>query len=132
MAAVDLAADLDRALSLSLHGGDGLAGAEPDTIRFRLYRLPACPVRHARQRWLRIEAGVATEASTASLGPPLHPNMTILFPSHEELMMTVAFGVKACFCRWCGQRRGRHNDVRAVRLPHQDHNACGQRLRDNS
>ncbi|MFI0926203.1 hypothetical protein ACH4TP_20020 [Streptomyces sp. NPDC021012] len=32
-----------------------IADAEPDTMRFRLYHLPARFAKHARQRWLRIE-----------------------------------------------------------------------------
>ncbi|WP_260463612.1 transposase [Streptomyces sp. TRM72054] len=40
---------------LALHGVDGLAAAEPGTMRFRLYHLPACLADHARRRWLRIE-----------------------------------------------------------------------------
>lgn len=35
---------------------DGLADAEPDTMRFRLYRLPARLADRARRRWLRIDA----------------------------------------------------------------------------
>lgn len=45
---------------LALHDIEGLADAGPDTMRFRLYHLPAClPARladHARRRWLRIDA----------------------------------------------------------------------------
>jgi hypothetical protein len=43
MLAANLAADL-------------LADAEIDTMRFRLYHLPARLTKHARHRWLRIEA----------------------------------------------------------------------------
>ncbi|WTB19979.1 transposase (plasmid) [Streptomyces sp. NBC_00829] len=32
-----------------------MAEAEPDTMRFRLYHLPARLTDHARRRWLRIE-----------------------------------------------------------------------------
>ncbi|MCQ4079714.1 hypothetical protein NGB36_03665 [Streptomyces sp. RB6PN25] len=57
MLAANLAADLDAWLRLlALHDIDGLAGAEPDTMRFRLYHLPARLANHARRRWLRIES----------------------------------------------------------------------------
>ncbi|MFD4144668.1 transposase [Streptomyces sp. NPDC058572] len=50
------AADLDAWLRLlALHDEPDLADAEPDTMRFRLYHLPARLSRHARRRWLRIE-----------------------------------------------------------------------------
>lgn len=56
MLSANLAADLDAWLRmLTLHDHPGLADAEPDTIRFRLYHLPARLVNHARRRWLRIE-----------------------------------------------------------------------------
>jgi hypothetical protein len=56
MLAANLAADLDAWLRLlTLHDQDGLEGAEPDTMRFRLYHLPARLTAHARRRWLRIE-----------------------------------------------------------------------------
>jgi hypothetical protein len=56
MLAANLAADLDAWLRLlALHDIDGLADAEPDTMRFRLYHLPARLADHARHRWLRIE-----------------------------------------------------------------------------
>lgn len=41
---------------LALHDVDHLAAAEPDTVRFRLYHLPARLTKHARGRWLRIES----------------------------------------------------------------------------
>ncbi|MEW1648959.1 transposase [Streptomyces sp. NPDC091219] len=54
--ASNLAADLDAWLRLlALHDIDGLANAEPDTMRFRLYHLSARLAEHARRRWLRIE-----------------------------------------------------------------------------
>ncbi|MFB7601147.1 IS1380 family transposase [Streptomyces sp. NPDC056160] len=54
--AANLATDLDAWLRLlALHDIDGLADAEPDTMRFRLYHLPARLADHARRRWLRIE-----------------------------------------------------------------------------
>lgn len=54
--AANLAADLDAWLHLlTLHDHDGLARAEPDAMRFRLYHLPARLARHARRRILRIE-----------------------------------------------------------------------------
>lgn len=52
----NLAADLDAWLRLlTLHDDDELARAEPDTMRFRIYHLPARLARHARRRILRIE-----------------------------------------------------------------------------
>ncbi|MDW8809404.1 transposase [Streptomyces scabiei] len=57
MLAANLASDLDAWVRLpALHDTDGLAGAEPDTMRFRLYHLPARLADHARRRWLRIDA----------------------------------------------------------------------------
>ncbi|MFJ8604426.1 transposase [Streptomyces shenzhenensis] len=56
MLAANLAADLDASVRLlALHDIDGLADAEPDTMRFRLYHLPARLADHARRRWLRIQ-----------------------------------------------------------------------------
>jgi hypothetical protein len=56
MLAANLAADLDAWVRLlALHDIDGLVDAEPDTMRFRLYHLPARLTDHARRRWLRIE-----------------------------------------------------------------------------
>ncbi|WP_338898257.1 IS1380 family transposase [Streptomyces sp. TG1A-60] len=56
MLTANLAADLDAWLRLlALHDIDDLAEAEPDTMRFRLYHLPARLADHARRRWLRIE-----------------------------------------------------------------------------
>ncbi|MFJ3277952.1 transposase [Streptomyces halstedii] len=57
MLASNLAADLDaRVRLLSLHDIDELADAEPDTMRFRLYHLPARFTKPARSRLLRIDA----------------------------------------------------------------------------
>jgi hypothetical protein len=54
--AANVAADLDAWLRLlALHDIDDLADAEPDTMRFRLYHLPARLADHARRRYLRIE-----------------------------------------------------------------------------
>lgn len=56
MLTCNIAADLDAWLRLlTLHDQDDLADAEPDTMRFRLYHLPARLAQHARRRWLRIE-----------------------------------------------------------------------------
>ncbi|MGY5036004.1 transposase [Streptomyces sp. 900116325] len=56
MLAANLAADLDAWLRLpTLHDQDGLEEAEPDTMRLRLYHLPARLARQARRRILRIE-----------------------------------------------------------------------------
>ncbi|MGR8007501.1 IS1380 family transposase [Streptomyces hypolithicus] len=55
MLAANLAADLDAWLRLlALHDQDGLADAEPDTMRFRIYHLPARLAAHARRRHLRL------------------------------------------------------------------------------
>ncbi|MGR8008941.1 transposase [Streptomyces hypolithicus] len=52
----NLAADLDAWLRLlTLHDQPDLADAEPDTMRFRLYHVPARLAHHARRRHLRIE-----------------------------------------------------------------------------
>ncbi|MGW0335913.1 hypothetical protein ACWD0J_29300, partial [Streptomyces sp. NPDC003011] len=54
--AANLASDLDAWVRLlALHDIDGLAGAEPDTMRFRLYHLPARLADHARRRRTRKE-----------------------------------------------------------------------------
>lgn len=56
MLAANLACDLEAWLSLlTLQDGDNLADAEPDTMLFRLYHLPARLARHARRRYLHIE-----------------------------------------------------------------------------
>lgn len=56
MLAANLACDLDAWLRLlTLHDQHDLADAEPDTMRFRLYHLPARLAHHARRRFLRIE-----------------------------------------------------------------------------
>jgi len=56
MLTVNLTADLDAWLRLlTLHDQPDLAEAEPDTMRFRLYHLPARLARHVRRRFLRIE-----------------------------------------------------------------------------
>jgi hypothetical protein len=57
MLTANLAADLDAWLRLlTLHDQADLADAEPDTMRFRLYHLPARLADHARLRWLRVDA----------------------------------------------------------------------------
>ncbi|MEV4562081.1 transposase [Kitasatospora sp. NPDC049285] len=54
--ACNLAHDLDAwTRLLGLHDIDDLPQAEPDTMRYRLYHLPARLARHARRRWLRID-----------------------------------------------------------------------------
>ncbi|MBB5489783.1 IS1380 family transposase [Nocardiopsis metallicus] len=54
--AANLAADLDAWLRLlTLHDAEDLADAEPESMRFRIYHLPARLARHARRRFLRIE-----------------------------------------------------------------------------
>ncbi|MER5916793.1 hypothetical protein ABT124_42120 [Streptomyces sp. NPDC001982] len=51
------AGDLDAWVRLlALHDIEGLADAEPETMRFRLYHLPVRLADHARRRWLRIDA----------------------------------------------------------------------------
>lgn len=55
MLAANLAADLDARLCLlTLHDQDDLADAEPATMRFRIYHLPAHLATHARRRHLRL------------------------------------------------------------------------------
>lgn len=57
MLTANLATDLDAWVRLlGLHDTDGPANAEIDTMRFRLYHLPARLAKHARHRWLRVEA----------------------------------------------------------------------------
>ncbi|RVX37918.1 DDE family transposase [Nonomuraea polychroma] len=54
--AANLGHDLDCWVRLlALHDQDGLERAEPDTMRYRLYHLPARLSAHARRRYLRIE-----------------------------------------------------------------------------
>lgn len=56
MLVANIAADLDAWLRLlTLHDQDDLADAEPVTMRFRLYHLPARLTAHARRRHLRFE-----------------------------------------------------------------------------
>ncbi|MGW2717482.1 hypothetical protein [Streptomyces sp. NPDC001492] len=56
MLAATLAAGLDAWLRLlALHDIDDLADAEPDTMRFCRYHLPARLADHARRRRLRTE-----------------------------------------------------------------------------
>ncbi len=53
--AANIAADLAAwSRLLGLHGQDGLQDAEPATLRYRLWNIPARLVRHARQRVLKI------------------------------------------------------------------------------
>uniref|UniRef100_A0AAU1I9I7 Transposase n=1 Tax=Streptomyces sp. NBC_00180 TaxID=2903632 RepID=A0AAU1I9I7_9ACTN len=57
MAAANLAADLDAWLRLLvLHDQDGLADAEPQTMRMRIYHQTGRLSRHARIRYLRLDA----------------------------------------------------------------------------
>ncbi|MFZ3475158.1 transposase [Streptomyces sp. 4.24] len=57
MLTANLAADRDAWLRLlALHDQGDLVQAGPDTMRFRLYHLPARLSRHAHRRWLRIES----------------------------------------------------------------------------
>jgi Transposase DDE domain group 1 len=54
--AANLGHDLDCWVRLlALHDQADLERAEPGTMRYRLYHLPARLARHARRRWLRIE-----------------------------------------------------------------------------
>lgn len=56
MLTANLASDLDAWVRLlALHDVEGLADAEPKTMRFRLYHLPARLADHARRRWLSID-----------------------------------------------------------------------------
>lgn len=53
----NIAADLQAwCRLLGLHDQDGLAAAEPDTLRHRLWGIPARLVRHARRRTLKISS----------------------------------------------------------------------------
>jgi hypothetical protein len=53
--AANLAADLDAwTRLLGLHDQQDLVDAEPDTLRYRLWHLPAKLTRHARRRQLKI------------------------------------------------------------------------------
>jgi hypothetical protein len=53
--AANLAADLDAwTRLLGLHDQPDLTHAEPDTLRYRLWHLPAKLTTHARRRWLTI------------------------------------------------------------------------------
>ncbi|MEN3305357.1 MAG: hypothetical protein V7603_1559 [Micromonosporaceae bacterium] len=55
--ACNLAADLDTwTRLLGLHDQPDLRDAEPDTLRYRLWHLPAKLAHHARRRWLTISA----------------------------------------------------------------------------
>ncbi|MGW7355799.1 hypothetical protein ACWGI0_03745 [Streptomyces sp. NPDC054802] len=54
--AANLAADLDAWLRLlALHDQDDLADAEPETMRFRIYHLPARLTALVRRRHLRLD-----------------------------------------------------------------------------
>lgn len=56
MLTANLAHDLDCWVRLlALHDQPDLERAEPDTMRFRIYHLPARLAAHARRRWLRID-----------------------------------------------------------------------------
>ena len=56
MLAANLGHDLDCWVRLlALHDQSDLERAEPDTMRYRLYHLPARLAAHARRRWLRID-----------------------------------------------------------------------------
>jgi hypothetical protein len=53
----NLACDLNAwTRLLGLHDQPDLAHAEPDTLRYRLWHLPARLSRHARRRWLAISS----------------------------------------------------------------------------
>ncbi|MFF3159868.1 IS1380 family transposase [Streptomyces sp. NPDC057910] len=55
MLTCNIAAGLDAwTRLLGLHDRPDLAGAEPATMRYRLYHLPAKLTRHARRRWLTL------------------------------------------------------------------------------
>ncbi|MET9774619.1 IS1380 family transposase [Streptomyces sp. NPDC006367] len=57
MLAANIAADLDAWLRLlALHDQDGLADAEPQTMRLRIYHQAARLAHHARRRHLRLDA----------------------------------------------------------------------------
>jgi len=53
--AANIAADLAAWIRLlGLHDSDDLRNAEPDTLRYRIWHIPARLARHARQRVLKI------------------------------------------------------------------------------
>ncbi|HEX9041540.1 MAG TPA: transposase [Trebonia sp.] len=53
--AANIAADLTAwARLLGLHDQDGLKAADPDTLRYRIWHIPARVVRHARKKILKI------------------------------------------------------------------------------
>ena len=55
MIAANIAADLTAwARLLGLHDQPDLRDADPDTLRYRIWHLPARLVRHARKRILKI------------------------------------------------------------------------------
>ena len=67
MLAANLAADLAAwCRLLGLYDCDDLKDAEPDTLRYRLWSLPARLVRHARQRILK-QLDLALERSFPDL-----------------------------------------------------------------
>ncbi|MFE9259246.1 hypothetical protein ACFYMC_29690, partial [Streptomyces sp. NPDC006879] len=64
-----------RRRPVTSHAVAVLADAEPDTMRFGLYHLPARLSRHARRRWLRIDttwpwARAFTAVWSRITGPP--------------------------------------------------------------
>jgi Transposase DDE domain group 1 len=55
--ACNIAADLDAWTRMpGLHDHPDLAVAEPETLRYRLWHLPAKPATHARHRQLKLSA----------------------------------------------------------------------------
>jgi hypothetical protein len=53
--AANIAADLDAwTRLLGLYDQDDLVRAEPDTLRYRLWHIPAKLTHHARRKWLRV------------------------------------------------------------------------------
>jgi hypothetical protein len=66
--AANIAADLTAwTRLLGLHDREDLKQAQPDTLRYRIWHLPARLARHARQRVLNISADWAVEGSVPHL-----------------------------------------------------------------
>lgn len=88
MLAANLASDLEAwTRLLGLHDADGLADAEPDTLRYKLWHLPARLIRHARRRVLKIPGTWpgGPRSPPAGNGSPLCPHPPELpHPSGEQ------------------------------------------------
>jgi hypothetical protein len=77
--AANIAADLTAWIRLlSLHDDDDLRDADPDTLRYRIWHIPARPARHARRRTLAISQLAmgrrVPHLLAAAHRPPPHPH----------------------------------------------------------